>query len=230
MIQTTQKELTKDELYERAQELDIEGRSSMTKDELADAVQTKETGPDAVRLILEQHEQIRDRFSAFESLSDRPSQKKEDTVREIITLLSKHAAIEEQLFYPVALDLLPDLAEHVREDLEEHRLVELALLELDHASVHSERYNAKVRVVIENVRHHLEEEEEELLPAIREQVDEETRRKLGAAMAAAWETAPTRPHPLTPENPLVKIVTGAPVAVYDWTVNALRTARKMIGR
>lgn len=223
-------EKTKEELYDLAQEAEIEGRSEMNKDELVEALESESKGPNAVDLILEQHETIRELFTTFESLSDRPSKRKDDTVREIITVLSKHANVEEMLFYPTAMEVVPELQEHVEEDMEEHRLVELALLQLDHLSSESDRFDAKVRVVVENVREHLEEEEQELLPRIREEMDEDDLRQLGAAMLTAWETAPSRPHPMTPKSPVVKFLVGPAVAAYDWSVNTLRSLRKTISR
>lgn len=226
----TAHEMTKEELYERAQELEVQGRSEMTKDELVDALETREKGPDAVDLILRQHEQIRARFAAFRDLSDRPSQRKEDTVRDIITLLSKHANVEEQLFYPAVEAELPELAEHVEEDREEHRLVEFALLQLDRMSAEADTYDAKVRVVINEVTEHMDEEERDILPRVREEVDADRRRELGAAMEQAWDTAPSRPHPMTPKHPVAKFLVGPAVAAVDWGTNALRTVRKALSR
>jgi hemerythrin superfamily protein len=219
-------ELTKDELYERAQEADIEGRSDMNKDELVRALVEHEQGPDAVDLIISQHDRIRELFSDYRELSDRPSKRKEELVREIITFLSKHAAIEETLFYPAAQKAVPDIEHEIAEDLEEHHLAELALLELDHLPVDADRFDAKVTVLMENIQHHLEEEEQDLLPKIREHMDDEERRRLGTALQEAWLIAPERPHPFAPDHPLIKQLITVPTFVYDRLVNATRTIRE----
>lgn len=223
-------ELTKDELYEIAQERDIDGRSEMSKEELVAALDRTDAGPDAVEVITRQHDEVRELFEEFEGLSSRSSKRKADVVRSAITLLSKHAAIEEQILYPAIRRALPDLEDDVKEDLEEHHLVEVALLELDHMSPDDERFDAKFTVVMENVRHHLEEEEGELLPRLREEMEEEARRELGAALEAAWPMAPERPHPLSPDTqPGVSLV-GIPAALWDRGLNVLRfvirTARR----
>ena len=59
----------------------------------------------------------------------------------------------------------------------------------------AERFDAKVTVLIENVRHHVEEEESEYFPEVRSALGRKALGELGDAMATAKETAPTRPHP-----------------------------------
>ena len=227
---TNYQDMTSEELYELAQERDIDGRSEMNKDELVAALERSDLGPDAVDLLLSQHRDIEELFQRFEDLSDRPSRKKDDLVRDIITGLVRHAEIEEQLFYPAVARELPDLEEQVNEDLEEHHVVEVLLWELDHMTSESERFDAKVTVLIENVRHHIEEEEGELLPQVRDGLEEETRRQLGGAMQRAWSVAAERPHPLSPDTPPGNIMAGIPAAVLDRVVNLVRGIYKTIRR
>lgn len=223
-------DLTKDELYEIAQERDLDGRSQMDRDELQKALELSDTGPDAVELLEAQHERFRELFAEFRGLAKRPSQKKQDLVRTMITELVKHAEIEEQVFYPAVRAEVDGVEDLVDEDLEEHHAVELLMDELDKMSVEATRYDAKVTVVIENVEHHLEEEEEELFPKVREQLTEERRRELGGAMEKVWKVAPSRPHPAAPDTPPANTLLGLPTAAIDLGVNLLRYARKRITR
>ncbi|MBW3619591.1 MAG: hemerythrin domain-containing protein [Actinobacteria bacterium] len=223
-------DLTKDELYELAQERDVDGRSQMDRDELQRALELADQGPDAVTLLEAQHERFRELFGDFRGLAKRPSQKKQDLVRTMITELVKHAEIEEQIFYPAVREEVDGVEDLVDEDLEEHHAVELLLDELDHLSVEAARYDAKVTVVIENVEHHMEEEESDLFPRVREQLSEERRRALGGAMEAMWKVAPSRPHPASPDTPPANMVAGLPAAALDLGVNVIRYARKRIRR
>lgn len=222
--------MTKDELYELAQTRDVEGRSEMTKDELVEALERTDLGPDAIDLLVRQHREVEELFTRFEELSGRPSQRKTDLVREMITTLVRHAEIEEQIFYPAVRAEVDDVVDEVDEDLEEHHVVELLLWELDHLSPEAERFDAKVTVLIENVRHHIDEEEQELFPKVREQLDERRRRELGGAMERAWSKTPTRPHPLSPSTPPGNVLAAVPAAVLDRTVGLVRTGLKLVRR
>ena len=226
----TYDDLTREELYELAQERDVPGRSEMSKDELAEALRLHDLGPDAVELILEHHARIRELLDQYAELSSRPSQKKQDLVRDLITLLVRHAEVEEQVFYPAVLEMQPDLQDEIDEDLEEHHVGELLMWELDHLPVDAERYDAKVEVLGENMRHHLEEEEEGLLPQVREQIDEETRRRLGRAMQEMFVIAPERPHPLSPSTAPANVIAGLPAALADRVVNLVRAGIKVVRR
>lgn len=216
-------QMTQEELYELAQKRDIDGRSQMEKDELAEALRLEDTGPDAVDLIRSQHRRIEDLFEQFDELSDRPSKKKEELVTEIITVLVKHSEVEEQILYPEARDEL-DLEDDIEESLEEHHVAELLLWELDKLSSDHERYDAKVTVLKENVLHHIEEEESDVLPKL-SKLSEQRRRELGGLMEKAWTAAPTRPHPLSPSTPPGNVLASIPANLMDLTVSGARLVR-----
>jgi hypothetical protein len=72
----------------------------------------------------------------------------------------------------------------VAEAVEEHHVVKVLLGELTGMSAEDEAFDAKVTVLMENVRHHVEEEEEELLPQSEEILGKDELARLGEAMAA----------------------------------------------
>jgi hypothetical protein len=106
-------------------------------------------------------------------------------------------------------------ADAVLESLEEHHLVKWTLSELEKMDPSDERYDAKVKVMMESVEHHVEEEEGELFPAVRKLLGEELLEELGERMAKAKKLAPTRPHPRAPDSPPGNLVAAPLAAMMD---------------
>lgn len=220
---------TKEELDELARERDVEGRSQMSKDELVEALELTDLGPDALDLLTEQHERIRELFASLERRASGPSQVKIDEVRELVSTLVKHAEVEEMVFYPAVREELSE-EDLVDESLEEHHAAELLLYELERSPAEADRYDAKIRVLGEVVTHHIEEEETELFPRVRDALDERRRRELGGAMVTAWDAAPSRPHPLSPDTPPGNVLAGLPAAALDLVVGVVKSGKRMLFR
>ena len=119
---------------------------------------------DALTLLKADHQAVEAKFARFEALGPRAVKSKAAVVADVIEALSVHAAIEEQVLYPALRDRLGDEEGQVLEALEEHHVVKWVLSELDGMSPDHERFDAKFTVLIENVRHHVKEEESELFP------------------------------------------------------------------
>jgi hypothetical protein len=170
---------------------------------------------DAITLLKDDHRRVEKLFKRFEDAGDRAVVEKRNVVDSIIEELSVHAAIEEQLFYPVTRATVPAVEDVALESLEEHHVVKWVLWELESLDPADERFEPKVTVLIENVRHHVEEEEKEYFPAVRDELGRKALGELGDAMESARETAPTRPHPRSPDTPPANLVAGAAASVVD---------------
>jgi hemerythrin superfamily protein len=166
---------------------------------------------DAITLLKADHADVEKLFKTYEKLGDKAYKSKEKTVASIIKALSVHAAIEEQVFYPAARQQVPDTKDEVLEAIEEHHIVKWVLSELEHLSPEAESYDAKVKVLIENVRHHVEEEEQEFFPEIRKALGRKQLGEIGDALEASRKLAPKSPHPRSPSTPPGNLV-AAPVA------------------
>ena len=145
---------------------------------------------DAITLLKDDHKTVEALFKRFEKAGDGAYVEKREVVDKIIEELSIHAAVEEQLFYPVTRATVPDTEDIALESLEEHHIVKWVLSELDDMTPEDERFDAKVTVLIENVRHHVEEEEEEYFPKVRDELGRNALNDLGEAMAAAKAAPP----------------------------------------
>ena len=89
------------------------------------------------------------------------------------------------------------------------------LSELEKMDPEDERFDAKVAVLIESVRHHMEEEEGEMFPKVRAAVSRRRLADLGELMDRAKLAAPKRPHPRSPDEPPWNIVAGPVAAALD---------------
>ena len=114
----------------------------------------------AVSLLKEDHAKVKRLFDEFEAAKGRPAKRK--IVVEALTELKVHAAIEEELFYPAVRKAIGK--EIMNEADEEHHVAKLLIAELDSMDGSESHYDAKFMVLAENVRHHIEEEENEMLP------------------------------------------------------------------
>lgn len=157
---------------------------------------------DAIVLLKEDHKVVEKLFKAFEKAGDNAHATKQKVVDQLIEELSVHAFIEEQLFYPAARTKVPETEDHVLESLEEHHIVKWVLAELTGMEPTDERFDAKVTVLMENVRHHVEEEEQEWFPEVRKGMGRKELGELGDKMAAAKKSAPRQPRPLAPDEPV----------------------------
>jgi hemerythrin superfamily protein len=182
------------------------------------ATTTRRTAPssvDAITLLKADHREVEKLFKAFEKSGDRAYRSKRKLVDSMISDLSQHAAIEEQFFYPAARRAAPEFTDDVLEGIEEHHIVKWLLSELVHLDPKNERFDAKVTVLMENVRHHVEEEEHDLFPEIRRAMGRKGLSELGAKLQEGKKLAPTRPHPRSPDEPPGNLIVGAVAGVID---------------
>jgi hypothetical protein len=139
---------------------------------------------DPVELLKEDHEKVRGLFDEFEGTENRRSKMR--IARDTILELDVHAGIEEEIFYPAFRAEIEEEEsdEMILEAEEEHHVVHLLIAEIKELLGSSdERFEAKFTVLMENVRHHMEEEENEMLPKA-DQLGEERLAELGEEMAA----------------------------------------------
>jgi Hemerythrin HHE cation binding domain len=114
----------------------------------------------AIAILVKDHDRVKDLFDRFEKEASRPS--KEKIIGEALTELKIHAAIEEEIFYPaVRKELEKDV---MNEADEEHHVARVLIAELDRHGRGDDHRDAKFTVLAESVRHHIKEEEGDMLP------------------------------------------------------------------
>ncbi|MCA2221995.1 hemerythrin domain-containing protein [Nonomuraea aurantiaca] len=148
---------------------------------------------DAIVLLKDDHKTVEGLFKKFEKAGERAYAEKRRLVDQITKELVTHAYIEEEYFYPAARAKVPETSDHVLESVEEHHVVVWLLSELKDLDPKDERFDAKVTVLIENVRHHVEEEEKDWFPQVRAAMGRKELQELGERMEAAKAEAPAEP-------------------------------------
>ena len=114
----------------------------------------------AIAILVKDHDRVKDLFDRFEK--EDSGTRKEKIIREALIELKIHAAIEEEIFYPaVRKQLEKDV---MNEADEEHHVARVLIAELDRNGRGDDHRDAKFTVLAESVRHHIKEEEGEMLP------------------------------------------------------------------
>ena len=147
---------------------------------------------DAIVMLKADHKEVRELFREFLKASTTPA-RKQTLVERMIELLTVHTYIENEVMYPRVRALLPDLEDDVLESYEEHHVADLLIMELAGMDRSDERFVAKATVLVENVQHHIQEEEQEWFPKVREGLTRTQLREIGEELAAAKVKAPRRP-------------------------------------
>jgi hemerythrin-like domain-containing protein len=182
---------------------------------------------DAIAVLKQDHRRVEQLFKRLEKAGEGAHRTKRALVDTVIEALSRHAAIEELVFYPAIRREVGDAEADVLEALEEHHLVKVGLHELEDLDPADKRFDAKVSVLIENVRHHVKDEEQELFPEVREQLGRRRLHELADELRAAKPRVPTRPHPDAPDEPPGNALFGGAVAVVD---RARSVGQRVVGR
>ena len=148
---------------------------------------------DAIVILKDDHKQIRKVFKDFQAAGEGAEVRKGKLVDTMITLLTQHTYIENEVMYPRVRELLPELEDDVLESYEEHHVADVLVVELSAMKPSDERFDAKTTVLIENVLHHMDEEEQDWFPKVRAGLGRKTLQEIGEAMLAAKKKAPKKP-------------------------------------
>ncbi len=139
----------------------------------------------AIELLKEDHEKVSELFKQVKATED--GKKHHQLFEKIKDELETHAHIEETVFYPTIIKEA-EIKDIVLEGIEEHKQVKTLLREIPNLSDESEKFEAKLKVLMENVEHHVEEEEDEMFPKVKKAFDNSALDELGAQLEAAKQS------------------------------------------
>ena len=137
----------------------------------------------AIDLLKEQHEEVKELFEQLEQTED--EDEKQALFQDLADSLAAHATIEEKIFYPAAY--AKKTKELLTEAVEEHLAVKRIIADLMEMDPDHENFDAKIKVLKEQVEHHVEEEEGELFKAVSKELNATELKKLGAEMKKLFD-------------------------------------------
>ena len=135
----------------------------------------------AFQLLKEDHQKVSGIFQQLEPTTERAEKTRTELFAKLKEELDIHAKIEESILYP-SIKQAAETREIVLEGFEEHHVIKLLLKELEAVPVDTEQWTAKLKVLQENVEHHVEEEEGEMFQSAREVLTEDEINQLGTEM------------------------------------------------
>jgi hemerythrin superfamily protein len=148
---------------------------------------------DAIVLLKEDHKRMRRLFRDFQAAGDTAFATKDRVAKKILEELTVHTYLENECMYPQTRELMPELDDDILESYEEHHVADVLCLELSTMTAKDEHFTAKMTVLIENVEHHMGEEEDDWFPQVRAGLGRKRLQDMGAQMLAMKKTAPRKP-------------------------------------
>jgi hemerythrin superfamily protein len=133
---------------------------------------------EATKLLKQQHDEVKALFKRFEASED--DSERQELFEEIGDDFAAHGEIEEKIFYPAVY--VGELKEKLQEAVEEHLVAKRVVADLLEMEPADEQFDPKMKVLKELIEHHVEEEEGELFPLVRQSFAREELETLGEQM------------------------------------------------
>lgn len=181
---------------------------------------TQRDTTDIVQLIIQDHRDFERAFAELERHSHTAEYRKQ-LVDHVIADLVRHSVAEEQFLYPTAKDNVEDGEKLVTAELKEHADAERLMKDLEGLNPGDPKFEQLLSRLIADVRHHIDEEERELLPKVKAACSPDDLDRLGRTFEAAKQAAPTRPHPAAPDEPPANLILGPGAGLIDKVRDAL---------
>jgi hemerythrin superfamily protein len=119
---------------------------------------------DAIAMLMAEHKEVKAMFKQYDELGERAMATKKKLAGQICAALTLHAAIEEEIFYPALRAASKDAASLLNEALVEHAGAKDLIAQIEDMDPEDDLYDAKVKVLGEQIEHHVGEEEGEMFP------------------------------------------------------------------
>ena len=180
------------------------------------------SGQDVVDILTVDH---REMIELIGQIKDTPeARRRKDLADTVIAEVMRHAVAEEMYVYPVVEERVPNGAQQVAHDKQEHQEIVELMKQIEGLDASDQTFMARVQQLESQLKHHANDEESEQFPQLRTHISREALVEIGAKVQTAKRVAPTRPHPSAPHSELFHKTIGPGVGMID------RLRDKLTGR
>ena len=168
---------------------------------------------DVVDVLTTDHNEVVALLQQIKITTD--AEERRDLADTVISELVRHSVAEEMYVYPAMRKHLPGGEGAVEHDISEHKEIEKTLKKLEGASAEDPEFTQLLGELENILRDHVQDEEVQQFPELRAQVPREELVEMAQKVEAAKKVAPTRAHPLAPNNPVFHKLVGPGVGLVD---------------
>jgi hemerythrin superfamily protein len=172
---------------------------------------------DVIEVLEHDHREVEEMFAELESLrgasTEEALQRRKDVAEQVTIELVRHSVAEEVLVYPKVEEKVS--VEEAKRAREEHAEAEETMQKLERLDADDPGFDDELATLMREIREHIVEEEGQMFAHMRQVIDPDELRTLGARVEAFKKVAPTRPHPSVPNEALPRIAAGPAASLFD---------------
>jgi hemerythrin superfamily protein len=182
---------------------------------------TSTTQTDVITFLTQQHREVDALFAQLERMEGSTSDEAQRLAEQVVIFLVKHSVAEEIYLYPAVREHVPNGDEIADHEVHEHDEAEQTMKRLESLKPADADFWPTLRQLMKEVRHHIEEEEGNLFPKLRQACSQQELQELGKKVQQAEQVAPTRPHPSAPSEGAALAAVAPGVGLVDRLRDAL---------
>ncbi|MFF4494902.1 hemerythrin domain-containing protein [Streptomyces sp. NPDC001546] len=171
-------------------------------------------GGDVIAELMTDHQEVEELFANIEE-TPRGDARRKMYADQVTMELVRHSVAEEAYLYPAVREHVPGGDMMADKELEDHATAERIMKELEGCDADHPRFDELIMKLMMEIRSHVNDEENNLFPRLRQACTPEMLMKLGDKVRQAKKTAPTRPHPSAPDKPPANKLLAPGVGLVD---------------
>jgi len=177
------------------------------------------SGTDVIDILTTDHKEMIALLGQIKHTSD--ASQRRDLVDTLIAEVMRHAVAEEMYVYPAIEEHVPNGAEEVGHDKQEHQEIVQVMKQMEDVDASDPSFMELVSQLETHLHHHVNDEESKQFPQLRAHIPAEKLIAMGQKVQSAKKLAPTRPHPSAPHSELFHKTVGPGVGMVDRLLDKL---------